>query len=308
MLDGLYQSVICYYMAHFLFSPATFNSITGLQVNDGPRMGVYVATAAVIAINLYILMNMYRWDSAMIFACVLSILFIIGWTGIYSSFTPAFMFYQAANQVFQQPSFWAQTVLTVILCVLPRFVIKSYQKMYKPRDIDIVREQVRQGKFSYLDDLDPNSPAVVSEALKAKSSGSSEDSDAKPSTKMNGAGMDRGRQMSEDERPIYPPSTTATNTTRNPHSTQNSDDSTPMPVGATKKSLDCPRISLDPPPRPSFDRMRSSMDQLRPSFEALRDMTSASQLSRIESSHSGSTRMTPAHSREPSRLRGECHR
>ena len=294
MFDGLYQSLIVYFMGHLLFAPATFNTDDGRTINDIQRMGVYIANSAITVINLYILMNTYRWDVGTVGVAILSLLFIFGWTGIYTSFTVSFQFYEAANQVYGQLSFWVQNLLVIVIALMPRFCIKAYQKMYIPRDIDVVREQVRQGKFRYLDKLDPDSPAILSGGKHLPSESSSEGSDFK----SNGLPGRQMSHMSDDKRPMYPPSTapTATTGTRNPHSTQNSDDSTPMPLSATRHSFDGPRIPLEHRPRPSFDRVRSSMDALRPSFEAA-DMTSAAQLSRVES------RTPSSHSREPSRLR-----
>lgn len=302
MLDGLYQSVIVYFMGYLLFSAATFNTESGQTINDLQRSGVYIANSAILVINLYLLMNMYRWDYGTIGVAILSLLFIFGWTGIYTSFTVSFQFYQAGNQVYGQLSFWVQNLLVIVIALLPRFVIKSYQKMYMPRDIDVVREQVRQGKFDYLDRLDPDSPAILSGGKHVPSESSSEGSDLK----ANGTPARQMSQMSDDKRPMYPPSTapTVASATRNPHSTQNSDDSTPMPVSANQLSFDQPRVPLERP-RPSFDRVRSSMDQLRPSFEAS-EMTSASQLARVESStHSTPGQSTPPLSREASRLRDQ---
>lgn len=294
MFDGLYQSVIVFFMAYLLYRPGTFLAEAGPPVTSPGQMGIYVGTAAVVVVNAYILMNMYRWDYATLFVATLSILFFVGWTGIYTSFTSSAFFYGGATEVFGTLSFWCQTLLTIVICLAPRFCIKAYQKIYRPRDVDIVREQVRQGRFKHLDDADPSSPSAI---LGKGASPSSISTDSDP--KSNGNAV---RQMSEDQRPFYPPSVAPTATTRNPHSTQGSDDSTaPQPV-QNRASFDKPRISLDRPrpsfdrPRPSYDRVRSSMEQIRPSFESSRDMTTASYLSRIESSSNTAVR-------EPSRLR-----
>src|SRR5947207_7911527 len=42
MLDGIYQSLICFYMTYLLFAPAEFVTENGLNVEDRVRMGVYV--------------------------------------------------------------------------------------------------------------------------------------------------------------------------------------------------------------------------------------------------------------------------
>lgn len=271
MLDGLYQSVICFYMAYLLFRPANFVTENGLSVDDRERFGVYIAPAAVIAINLYVFLNTYRWDWLMSLLVAISILLVWFWTGVYSAFSSSEYFYRAAAECFSEATFWAVTALSVILSLLPRFVIKVTQKVYFPYDIDIIREQVRQGKFKYLDD--PVAPDAVSKAASTSSSDI-----AKPSKHTHYQSVD------EDQRPIYPPSVAPTATTHNPRS-QNGSDGTDY----TRH-----RISIDQPPtrqsidrsRPSFDRMRASMDKVRPSYEQSPDFTSAALLTRMESSHS----------------------
>ncbi len=268
MLDGIYQSVICFFMAYLLFSPATPVSHNGLGVGDRPRMGVYVATAAVVVVNTYVLLNTYRWDWLMLLIVAISILLIWFWTGIYSSFTGSYQFYKAGAEVYDQLSFWALTLLVVIICLLPRFTIKTLQKIYRPLDVDIIREQVRQGKFDHLNNYEayvPPAPATI------KSASSSDMS--KPVGKVQPT-----VNLPDDERPIYPPSEAATGNTHN--RSQNGSGETDY------SALDQPaRPSMDRA-MPSFDRMRQSMDRIRPSFEASNDFTSAALLTRIESSHS----------------------
>lgn len=279
MLDGIYQSVICYYMGHLLFAPATFVTHNGLTINDRPRVGVYIACATIVVVNTYVLINTYRWDWLFVLLVAISILLIWFWTGIYTAFASSAQFYKAAPQVFGQLSFWAMVLLTTAICLLPRFVAKAFQKLYRPRDIDIIREQVAQGKFKHLDQYEAYVPPA-----KLPSAASSELSDP-PKPNQRG-----GQMLADDERPMYPPSLANTATTHNPRS-QNGSDGTDYT--GHRMSLDHPpRPSFDRP-RPSFDRMRDSMDRIRPSFEASHDFTSAALLTRLESSHSGTpTRRT----------------
>ena len=306
MVDGLYQSVICFYFTYLLFQPATFISENGRGIGDYKRMGVYIANPAVFVVNVYILLNMYRWDWFMVLITSISILLVWFWTGVYTAFTSGFTFYEAAPQVYGQLSFWATALLTAVLCLLPRFSAKAFQKIYMPRDIDIVREQVRQGKFDYLKNADPANINAAADLAKAGSTSSSDMS--KPSDVRKPS---HNQAMSDDMRPIYPPSVAPTATTHNARS-QNGSDGTDY-TGHRSSSLDrhfpptyssnmntpgtmTPTITtedVDPisrrsmdRPRPSFDRLRSSMDRTRPSFEASRDFTSAAYLARVESSQS----------------------
>lgn len=326
MIDGLYQSVICFYFPFLLFRVANFVTEDGRSINDYKRLGVYIATPAVIVVNAYLMMNTYRWDWFMCLIAVVSTLLIFLWTGAYTSFTAGFTFYGAGSQVFGALSFWAVCLIAVILCLLPRFLGKSIQKIYFPRDVDIIREQIRQGKFDYLKGVEPTK---VSSAPADKLAGSASSSEiSKPNDhKIQGHGHDH--KMSEDMRPMYPPSVAPTATTHNPRS-HNGSDGTDY-TGHQRFSLDraFPHVNTDHAnsggqhtftettntpttpviaapfdhdpeprnsiaagrpsydrPRPSFDRLRSSCDRTRASFEASRDFTSAAYLARVESSQS----------------------
>lgn len=275
MFDGIYQSLICFYLGYLLFAPATFVTSNGLGVADRERMGVFVACATVIVVNIYVLLNSYRWDWLMLLLVVISILLIWFWTGVYTASTAASIeFYKAAPEVYGQLSFWTLSLLIVFACLLPRFTAKAFQKIFMPRDIDIIRERVRQGYYRYLDDVDPS----VGPVGKTPSEGSSDLSNPDQGT------LKARRPVGDDDRrPIYPPSVAQTATTANPRS-QNGSDGTEY-TGHRVSFEAPPRPSYDRP-RPSFDRMRQSMDRIRPSFEASDDFTSAALLTRMESSHS----------------------
>ena len=315
MVDGLYQSVVTFFFAYLNFQPANFNTESGKGINDYKRIGAYIANPAVIIVNTYMLLNMYRWDWFMVLITTISMLLIFFWTGVYTSFTAGFTFYKTGEEVYGTLSFWCNLFLTIILALMPRFTIKSFQKMYRPRDVDIVREQIRQGKFDYLKDVNPDSVNPQPDKTAPDSASSSETSKQAPPQHQG--------SVAEDMRPIYPPSVTNTATTHNLHS-QNGSDGTEytnhrasldkafgMPVGgrtdhsaATPTTPTITENDIAPPRpsfqnhrgRPSFDRLRSSMDRTRPSFEASRDFTSAAYLQRVESNmsnHASSSPITP---------------
>lgn len=222
-------------------------------------------------------MNTYRWDWLMLLLVILSVVLVFFWTGVYSAFTGSGYFYKSAPQVFGQPSFWAVFVLTVIICLLPRFLIKTFQKTYYPYDVDIIREQARQGKYNHLKDSEESGD-------KSPSSSTVSSTVAKPS-------KHRRPTYESDQRPIYPPSVAPTNATHNPRS-QNGSDGTDytrhrysMEPPLERPPTHVSRPSMDRP-RPSFDRMRASMDRVRPSYERSNDFTSAALLTRMESSQS----------------------
>lgn len=295
MLDGTYQSVMVFFIPYLTVINSSFVTFNGLDVSDRLRLGCYIAHPAVLTINMYILINCYRWDWIILLVVCLSDLFIFFWTGVYTSSVSSGSFYQAGAQVYAEATFWACFFITPVICIFPRFAIKALQKVYFPYDVDIVREQVTMGKFDRL-----IKPEAVSDTLTESSSGSSRSS--KKSKHVQYASVD------EDQRPIYPPSV-ATHNTR----AQNGSDGTnytghesPADMGPRQASPDL----LEPPvvrpsldrPRPSYDRVRASMDRVRPSYEQSSDFTSAARLSRVESSHSGHQLSQSLFNR--SRLRG----
>lgn len=257
MFDGLYQSIICYFVTHLVFYTGIFANETGHNVNGSSQMGVYIAHPAIVVINLYILMNTYRWDGTMLGLTLFSILLIWFWTGVYTADVSAFQFYKAAPQVYGTLSFWVVLLLTVVICLLPRFFAKALQKIFLPRDIDIVREQVRQHKFDYLNDQDPSTllipkkPADMDGDHMAKSVSSSDATESTPPVKnrslSNVNRKSHQARLEDDQTPIIePPGTSHTQTTiRGPHSQQGSDD--------TMNSL-----QRGEPGRPSYDRARFS--------------------------------------------------
>lgn len=151
MIDGLYQSVVCFFAPFLLFSPTRSVTTNGNDIKDQERFGIYVGCAAIFVINFYILLNSYRWDWLLVLVTAISISLIWFWTGVYSAFQSSSYFYKAGAEVFSQPSFWALTALSIVVCLLPRFAIKVIQKTYFPYDVDIIREQVQQGMFADID-------------------------------------------------------------------------------------------------------------------------------------------------------------
>ncbi|KAL2758570.1 hypothetical protein ACRALDRAFT_2101016 [Sodiomyces alcalophilus JCM 7366] len=277
MLDGVYQSVIVFYVPYLTVVRTSFVTFNGLNIEDRTRLGAYIAHPAVVTINLYILINTYRWDWVIVLSVIISDLMIFLSTGAYTADPYAGAFYNAAPQVYSQASFWAVFFIVPVVSLFPRFAIKALQKVYFPYDVDIIREQERQGKFAHLTQEPLDGEKAVARRDSHSASNTSDLSARKPKHMHYGS-------LDEDARPIYPPSV-ATRTTHNPRSQNGSDgtnytghrSSMEMSGGGTRPSFDRAR--------PSFDRLRASMDRVRPSFEASSDFTSAARLSRIESSH-----------------------
>ncbi|KAI5810829.1 hypothetical protein BZA77DRAFT_254260 [Pyronema omphalodes] len=289
MVDGIYQSIMCFFMTYLVYYLGGFTSPTGRELNGREQMGVYVACAAIVVVNTYILINQYRWDWLFVLIIVISTLLVFLWTAVYSQFKSVGSFYGAAGQVFGALSFWATMCLTVIVCLLPRMAAKVIQKLFFPRDIDIIREQVRQGKFAHL--YNENIPPPASGSIATSTSSEI----LKPPSQHY--------EQDDELRPIYPPSMAPTATTRggkrgSGNGSDGTDGSGYLGTGGTftprRFSLERHRPSMDRV-RPSFDRIRSSTERTRISFENTSEFTSAAMLARMESCHSAPRRASLAY-------------
>ncbi|PYH97716.1 phospholipid-translocating P-type ATPase domain-containing protein [Aspergillus ellipticus CBS 707.79] len=279
MLDGFYQSVICFFMPYLLYNAANFVNSTGLDISDRPRMGVLVGSSAVLASNTYILINCFRWDWLTVMINAISSLLIFLWTAIYSSLQASTTFYNAAGQVYSALAFWVVLLLTVTICLLPRFTVKAFQKVFFPLDVDIIREQVSRGDFKYLEQYEGSVPpkAAAKAASRAFSDESSTSSDfvkpIQPTVKHD---------PFSDEEQIYTPSFAPTIHTHRPRSKNGS-------YGTTyASSLDTTRL---PHPQPvdyvqSNEQTRHSLERMQPNFAVAHEFSSSDVLTR-ESSFAG---------------------
>ncbi|GLA93417.1 hypothetical protein AtubIFM61612_010613 [Aspergillus tubingensis] len=279
MLDGFYQSIICFFMPYLLYSPSTFVHSNGKDVSDRTRMGVLVGSSAVIASNTYILMNCYRWDWLTVLINVVSSLLIFLWTGIYSSLEASTTFYNAGAQVYSALSYWVVLLLTVTICLLPRFTVKAFQKVFFPLDVDIIREQVSQGKFKFLDQYEGTVPPRAAAAAAAAGSTAFSDESSTSSDFVKPIQPSLKQDPFSDEQQIYSPSIVPTIHTHRPRGSNGTN---------YASSLDTTRL---PHPQPvdyihqSSERTRHSFERVQHGFGVTHDY-SAGELTR-ESSFAG---------------------
>lgn len=148
--DGIYQSAVCYFLAYCMIYNGGFITENGRQNAYREGYGTLVATSAILACDFYVLINEYMWDWVFGLIVAISILLVFFWTGVYTAFTASSWFYKAAPEVYGALGFWAYLLLATLACLLPRWSAKCYQKMFMPRDIDIIREQWKNHEFDYL--------------------------------------------------------------------------------------------------------------------------------------------------------------
>lgn len=166
IIDGIYQSLISFFFPYLLYK-YSFQTSSGLATDHRFFVGVLVTCISCIASNIYVLMHQYRWDWVSFLGFSLSCLVIFGWTGVWTVIPDSAEFYNAATAMFGMTQFWTCLAVGLLVCLLPRGFYDIAQKLYFPRDCDIVREQVKLGKFAaYPETYDPTDPNRVKVELR----------------------------------------------------------------------------------------------------------------------------------------------
>ncbi|KAJ2547776.1 hypothetical protein EV175_005080, partial [Coemansia sp. RSA 1933] len=138
VLDGIYQSVVIFFTFYLFTYTSDVQNPNGRtwgrsDLSTGPTIAV------VIAASLCVGMNSWQWNWIMAVAIALSIVVCIAYIAIAS----AVRYYSiegVATVVMATIEFWFGVIISVVVALLPRFCIMSWQKIYRPRDLDIIRE------------------------------------------------------------------------------------------------------------------------------------------------------------------------
>lgn len=165
MLDGLYQSIICFFFPYLIYRKTMYVTQNGYGLDHRYYVGIMVTTIAVVSCNMYVWIHQYRWDWFTGLWISISCLVVFGWTGIWTSSLTSGEFWKAGARVYNTPAFWAVFFVGVLFCLLPRFTWDCFTKMFNPKDIEIVREMWQRGDFDHYppgyDPTDPNRPKVT---------------------------------------------------------------------------------------------------------------------------------------------------
>ncbi|KAJ1993125.1 hypothetical protein GGI25_002953 [Coemansia spiralis] len=157
VLDGVYQSVVIFFTFYLLTYKSDVQNPNGRtwgrsDLSTGPTVAV------VIAASLCVGLNSWQWNWIMAAAIAFSIVVCI----VYIAISSAVRYYSlegVATSVMTTIEFWFGLVIAVVVALLPRYCIMSWQKLNRPRDLDIIREiKVLHRPWYGQVYVDPNEP------------------------------------------------------------------------------------------------------------------------------------------------------
>ncbi|ORX90627.1 phospholipid-translocating P-type ATPase [Basidiobolus meristosporus CBS 931.73] len=155
ILEGLYQSAVCYFAYYFLY---TTNIVSWSGYDAGNfDLSSSVAVTLITIVNLQVGMNAYSWNWMMFTSVILSIAVTIVFELIYTLFSYNDS-YGSGIFIYKSPSFWLTFLGCVVVSMLPRYLVLFTKQMWYYEDLDIVREIE---KFSGNKKLSKESPSKL---------------------------------------------------------------------------------------------------------------------------------------------------
>ncbi|KAJ7621473.1 phospholipid-transporting ATPase 1 [Roridomyces roridus] len=144
MLDGLYQSVVIYFIPYLIWTTGLAISWNGKGIDSLVDFGTTVAVAAIWAANTYVGMSTNYWTVLTWITVFGSSIVMMLWIVVYSFFF-SYNFIDEFIVLYGGLQFWATVLVTTFICLTPRFIVKYYATVYQPYDKDIVREMWVKG-------------------------------------------------------------------------------------------------------------------------------------------------------------------
>ncbi|GAA96668.1 uncharacterized protein L969DRAFT_97024 [Mixia osmundae IAM 14324] len=166
MIDGIYQGAVIYFFVSY-----TYDTTTSRQDGYGTYLyewSTTAAIAAVIALNMYNGLNTHAWTGWVVFALLVGPVLVLAFTAVYSAISPGWISTDVyGNNSFLWPSayFYFSILLTVVLALMPRTLVRYYKEMYIPTDIDILKWV---GKYDPNHDFENDPQMPITPARKEK--------------------------------------------------------------------------------------------------------------------------------------------
>ncbi|KAJ2723553.1 hypothetical protein GGI07_002591 [Coemansia sp. Benny D115] len=138
IIDGIYQSVVCFF-TFYLFTYTSDVSNSNGKTWGRSDLSTGPTVAVVIAASLCIGFNSWQWNWIMALSIGLSIVVCLAYISI-SSAVRYYSLEGVATTTMSTVEFWFGVIIAVVVAMLPRYTVRAWQKVNRPRDLDIIRE------------------------------------------------------------------------------------------------------------------------------------------------------------------------
>ncbi|KZS87356.1 phospholipid-translocating P-type ATPase [Sistotremastrum niveocremeum HHB9708] len=139
MFDGFYQSAVVFFIPYLTWQLGLPVSWNGKAYESHADFGTVVSVAAIFAADIYVGINIRYWTVITWVVVFGSMLVMVIWIAIYSLFN-SMDFNDEVVVLYGSITFWVTLLLSVVLAVGPRFIVKYVSSAYYPLDRDIIRE------------------------------------------------------------------------------------------------------------------------------------------------------------------------
>ncbi|KAJ3012256.1 hypothetical protein HKX48_006359 [Thoreauomyces humboldtii] len=137
LFDGIYQSVVCYYFAYFMYHDAIPYSNGWDSSKDD--MGTTLAMSIIISVNLYAGMCVMNWTFLTHIALWATLAIWIVYLLIFIS-QPLDPEYGQMVVLLRSATFWLGVIISVFVSLLPKFLYQFGSAWFWPSDTAIARE------------------------------------------------------------------------------------------------------------------------------------------------------------------------
>ncbi|EPX72943.1 phospholipid-transporting ATPase [Schizosaccharomyces octosporus yFS286] len=152
VLDGVYQSMVCFGVALFVFYAGRFVSPTGHQTESIEDIGLFISSPVIFVINTFILINQESLDLISVGTWLFSLIIFWFWTGVYSECLGSNAFHKSTFRVGKTFTFWVVNLLTIVVSLFPRLSTILAQKLFYPREIDLLKVKLKREESLQTED------------------------------------------------------------------------------------------------------------------------------------------------------------
>ncbi|TFK22984.1 phospholipid-translocating ATPase [Coprinopsis marcescibilis] len=139
LFDGIVQSAIIYFLIQYSFN-TTSTRDDGYDIRQ-VEFGTTMAIANVMVANAFVGLNATAWTTWFAFSILFGTIVVWVFTIIYSLISPTYavtQLYGNMHVLFNSAYFWLSIFITLLLSLLPRYIVKAWKFSFNPGDLEVL--------------------------------------------------------------------------------------------------------------------------------------------------------------------------